>query len=315
MKISLALVGTALVGTALVGLGLQLAVLPLCLLPRANAWGWLLGPLTLLNPPFWSLIHEAIHGGLLPDRRWNDRAGRVLAVGYGAPFALLKGGHLLHHQYSRTRRERTEVYDPTRTRWAAVAPGYYVRLFGGLYLAEVASVLLAPAPARLWRTLGRRLDSPDTVTGLLLDRVQRRQLRQFRTDAAGVVFVYGATAFAYGRQVWMLALAVAGRALLISLADNAYHYGTRLEASLEAMNLRLPRALEAFLLAFNLHSVHHRHPGLPWHALRVAFVADDDHFHQSWFTAAARQLRGPIPDTAANVRLRLKPISTIRQEG
>ncbi|MFC0506512.1 fatty acid desaturase [Micromonospora costi] len=290
-----------LVATALGVLCLQLVVLPLWLLPSNPTWGWLLAPLALLTTPYWSLLHDAIHGTLLARRTWNDRCGRALAVGYGAPFALLKTGHLLHHRYSRTRRERTEVYDPATTRWAAVAPGYYLRLVGGLYLAEVATVLLAAAPARAWRHLARRLDSPDTVTGLLLDGVRRRHLRQFRVDGLAVVLVHGAAGVAYGRHVWMLGAALAARAVLISVADNAYHYGTRLEASLEAMNLRLPRALETFVLAFNLHGVHHRHPGLPWHELRRAFTADADRFHLGWFDAVGRQVRGPIPATAPEV--------------
>jgi len=75
---------------------------------------------------------------------------------------------------------------------------------------------------------------------------------------------------------------------LISVAENAYRYDTRLDARLEAMNLRLPRPLEQFVLAFNLHSVHHRYPGLPWYEL--------------WFTAMARQLGGPISAEAEDLR-------------
>jgi fatty acid desaturase len=297
-----AISSAVLIGAALAGLCLQLAVLPCYLLPADPAWGWLLVPLALLTTPFWSLIHEAIHGALLRNRTWNERIGRILAIGYGAPFVLLKSGHLLHHRYSRTRRERTEIYDPATTRWAAVAPGYYLRLLGGLYLAEFASVVLVAAPRRLWRYLARRLDSPDTVTGMLLEGIRRRHLHQFRTDGVVVILVYGAASFAYGRHVWMLGAALAARALLISIADNAYHYGTRLDAPLEAMNLQLPRPFETFVLAFNLHSVHHRHPGLPWHELRAAFAADDDQFRLGWFTATARQLHGPISAGARDVR-------------
>ncbi|GAA0927640.1 fatty acid desaturase family protein [Virgisporangium aurantiacum] len=285
-----------LIGCGAVALLLQLAVVPLWLLPAGSAWGWLLVPLALLSTPHWSLIHEAIHGTLLRDRRWNDRCGRPLAVGYGVPFALLKTGHLLHHRYSRTARERTEVYDPAATTWAATAPGYYVRLFGGLYLAEVATVVLAVAPRAFWQRLARRMESPDSVTGILLDRVGGRLLRQFRVDAAAVVAVHAASLLAYGRHAWMLGAAIAARAVMISVADNAYHYGTELDAPLEAMNLRLPRVLETFVLAFNLHAVHHRHPGLRWHHLRAAFRADGDRFHLGWFTAVARQVRGPVPD-------------------
>jgi fatty acid desaturase len=295
------IIACVLVAAALTGLCLQLAALPLWLLPADPAWGWLLVPMALLTTPFWSLIHEAIHGTLLRERTWNDRFGRILAIGYGAPLVLLKAAHLLHHRYSRTRRDRTEIYDPATSSWAA-APGYYLLLLGGVYLAEVAPVLLVGAPRRLWRYLARRLEAPDTVAGLLLEGISRRHLGEFRADGVAVILVYVAASFAYGPHVWMLGAALAGRAVLISLADNAYHYGTRLDARLEAMNLRLPRPLETFVLAFNLHSVHHRHPGLPWHELRSAFAADDDQFHLGWFTAAARQLRGPISVEARVLR-------------
>jgi fatty acid desaturase len=112
------------------------------------------------------------------------------------------------------------------------------------------------------------------------------------------VATYAAAVAGYGRHAWMPAAAVGGRALLVSLADDAYHYRTRLEHPLDAMNLWLPRPLELFVLAFNLHSVHHRHPGLHWSELRAAFHADADEWHLDWATAVARQLRGPVPETA-----------------
>jgi fatty acid desaturase len=113
---------------------------------------------------------------------------------------------------------------------------------------------------------------------------------------------YTGSSIAYGRHAWLLWGAVGARAVIVSLADNAYHYRTRLERPLDAMNLRLPRTLEAFLLAFNLHQVHHRHPGLHWYQLRAAFDADGDDWHLDWFTAVARQARGPVPATAEPVR-------------
>jgi hypothetical protein len=76
---------------------------------------------------------------------------------------------------------------------------------------------------------------------MLLEGINRRHLREFRADAMAVVLVYAAAGFAYGWHVWMLAAALAARGVLISVADNAYHYGTRVDARLEAMNLRLPR--------------------------------------------------------------------------
>ena len=197
------IISSVLVAAALAGLCVQLAVLPLWLLPADPAWVWLLVPMALLTTPFWSLIHEAIHGVLLRERVWNDRFGRTLAIGDGAPFVLLKAAHLLHHRYSRTRRERTEIYDPATSSWAAAAPGYYLRLLGGVYLAEVASVLLVASPRRLWRYLARRLDSPDMFAGMLLEGISRRHFREFRADGTAVILVYAAAGFAYGRHVWI----------------------------------------------------------------------------------------------------------------
>ncbi|MFD4439371.1 fatty acid desaturase [Nocardia sp. NPDC058519] len=272
----------------------QLYVIPLVLLPRNPAWGWALVPLTLTITPFWSLIHESIHGSLLKSRPRNDRMGRILAVVYGSPFAMLKAGHLLHHRYSRVR-ERSEIYDPAQTSWRAAAPLFYLKLFGGLYLLEVVALLLAPMPERAIRALGRWADAPDSVGGLVLERVaQPVVLGRFRTDAAAIVVIHTAAFLAYGAHGWMLLAAIGGRALIISLSDNAYHYGTDLELPRAAMNLRLPRMLERFALSFNLHDVHHRHPGLRWYELRSRFDAEGGRYHLGWFSAVARQLRGPI---------------------
>ncbi|WP_067686149.1 fatty acid desaturase [Nocardia jejuensis] len=272
----------------------QLLALPILVHTHSRAWGWTLVPLALLTTPFWSLIHEAIHGSLLTDRELNDRCGRALAVLYGAPFTMLKAGHLLHHRYSRTR-ERTEIYDPATSTWMRTAPGYYLRLLGGLYLLEVAAVLLALLPAAALRRAGRRLDTPESVAGPLFDRLaDPRSLGRFRTDAAAIVALYAAAFLAYGHHAWMLAAAIGARALIISISDNAYHYGTELDAPLDAMNLRLPRPLERFALNFTLHGVHHRHPGLRWYELREKFLAEGGAYSLNWTTAAVRQLRGPI---------------------
>jgi len=290
-----AVVNAWLMGAVAVLSAFQLFVVPLWLIPANPAWAWTLVTVPLMTTPFWSLIHEAIHGTLLPQRTRSDRFGRAMAIIYGAPFVLLKTGHLLHHRFSRTPRERVEIYDPTKTTWAKVAPVYYLRLVVGLYLLEMASIALALLPAAVLRRLAVRAESPDTVAGLLLDRIAADRSRgQFRVDSALIVLLYGAAFVAYGAHAWMLALAIVGRALVVSISDNAYHYGTKLDAPLEAMNLRLSMPLERFALSFNLHDVHHRHPGLRWYELRGQFLAEGSPYHLGWFTAAARQFNGPI---------------------
>jgi fatty acid desaturase len=76
------------------------------LLPQAvaihSAWGLLLVPLASTHHTLWSLVHEAIHGTLATPSRLNERLGRLLAVLHGAPFAVLRLGHLLHHRHNRS---------------------------------------------------------------------------------------------------------------------------------------------------------------------------------------------------------------------
>src|SRR5439155_5602276 len=49
----------------------QFFVLPMWLLPLDGRWAWTLLALAVLNNPFWSLIHEAIHDLLHPKRNTN----------------------------------------------------------------------------------------------------------------------------------------------------------------------------------------------------------------------------------------------------
>jgi hypothetical protein len=127
-----------------------------------------------------------------------------------------------------------------------------------------------------------------------------------------IIAVYGCAFWAFGPRWWVLVAALGGRAFIVSVADNAYHYGTELDAPLEAMNLRLPRPLKLLVLAFNLHGVHHKYPGLAWHSLRAAFENDDARFETGWFAAVGRQINGPISEQKLKVPV---PASARRAPG
>lgn len=275
---------------------LLLVVTPAWLLAKNLWWGLLLVPVAAAANTMWSLIHEAIHGHLFAQRRWNDRAGRLLCVLYGAPFRALRVAHLLHHRFSRTRRDRTEVYDPARKSRFGAAVGFYVQLLGGMYFLEVLSSVACLLPRRAIDWLAPRLDHPDSTGGLVVRAIrQPSALREMRIDMLAIVLVFGAAIWLYGPHAWMLAGVILVRAALVSIADNSYHYATVLEHPRLAMNARAPRWVGCALLHFNLHGVHHRHPRLPWFALPAQFAregaAPDIGLAACWL----RQLRGPIP--------------------
>lgn len=276
---------------------LQLALLPVFLLPRNAAWGWsLLIPLLLTNS-WWAFIHEALHGHLFPDKRLGRAVGRIHAVLYGAAFDLLRFGHLLHHVYSRTRRERAEVYRDGEDSLLVVGIGYYFRLLGGLYVFEILGSLAFLLPRPLIQRLEARAKSPDNVVEELAQRLLApATLTAVRADTLAILCIYGMSFYCYGQYWWMLAIALWGRGLLISLLDNAFHYGTPLDQPRFAPNLATPGWWGRLLLNFHLHGVHHQQPAAPWHALPQLHRRGEDSFHGSLFLAILSQFRGPIPE-------------------
>ena len=274
-------------------------LLVLFVLPLADIHG-LWRPLALVSmavitTPMWALAHEAIHSQLHPQRAANLRYGRLLGVVFGSPFRLLRHGHLHHHRHSRMEEDRTEIYDPAATSRLTAAAAFYPRLLGGLYLGEVLANIVFLLPRAALLGLLRKVHPADG--GPARQRAEAEllapaPLREIRRDAVMVLAVYGMAFWLYGALWWQLALVLLWRAVLISLVDNSFHYGTPLNDHLYALNLRLPRWAAPLILNFNMHRTHHRQVSLPWHALPGAtrYQPEDPAF----LNGLLRQLRGPI---------------------
>ncbi|MBK7900445.1 MAG: fatty acid desaturase [Azonexus sp.] len=280
----------------------------LCLLALlAPAQAYLLwGPPLLGTPPWtallpvilttttWSLVHEAMHGVLLPEARASHRAGRLLAVLLGTAFSLLQRAHLLHHAYSRTE-DLSEVWECGRESRLRAILRHYGAVLGGLHLAEVGLALLATLPRflriRLLSALAPAKDSGRRfVTWALRPDVEAES----RVDGAAALFFLAAAGLLWGADALWLLAAFALRGLALSLFDNAYHYGTPAGDPLVARNHRLAPCLSGAILHFNLHATHHRHPSAPWSALPALAAAAGDPWEGGYWSRALEQLRGPI---------------------
>jgi fatty acid desaturase len=274
----------------------------LIVLPAIGAATWVLAIVAALlalgTPTHWALIHEAIHGLLLPRRGANEHLARLLAVLFGVPFRAVRFAHLRHHRYNRTPWGREEVYDPTRCPRALAYALHYLRITFGLYAGELALSLLCWLPRSL---LQRRLHAlcPDTDDGapgmaVAADRevLGSAALAQIRFDAASLVSLYGISAVLYGHRWSVLATLLIVRAFVSSQLDHAPHHGTPLEQREHALNLSAPRWLRALLLNFNFHRTHHQHPNLPWRSLPAFATLESG--DMSFARAVMRQWRGPI---------------------
>lgn len=255
-----------------------------------------------LNTPFWSLIHEAVHKNLHPEHDINETLGRVMSIVFGAGFDVLRFGHLMHHQYNRE--WESEIFYPNQNKTLAYLI-HYSKMLGGLYFTEiVTSFLIAISPLKIAQKIARSA-LPDerhrqaALQGLLKPRIAAR----LRVDSALIIVFHAYAFMLFGANWWVLVLMIAGRAIIISLMDNAYHYGTPADNSVIAKELKVPRPIAAFILNFNHHATHHRNTGLPWTELKEQHDMQDIGYTQDLASALFVQFKGPISKTADQDRL------------
>jgi fatty acid desaturase len=290
---------SALLGIIAAALLVQFVAWPFLL----REWGasalWIAVPLVVLTPMHWGLIHESIHGKLVPRQRLNEWLGRALAIAFALPFDAVRFGHLMHHRFTRESFDRPDVHDGKTHRLFARI-GYYMHLLGGLYLAELALPLLTLLPAaRVQRLVANKLRSDEPV-GEDVQRlfvafagsVDRRG--RIRRDGALSLALHAGAFYLYG--AWWPALAVTMflRGLWLSLADNLPHYDVLLDEQERARNFRVAAVWRPMLMNHHLHRLHHQYPALPWTALPALASADGSmaDTDASYFGAALRQLRG-----------------------
>ncbi len=268
---------------------------------------WSLVPFALAAIPHWALVHEAVHRHLCPNPAGNERLGRLLAILFLAPFDALRFGHLSHHALNARASERPEIYDPCRHSHLRAAIEFYARLLGGLNLVEIASGPMSLLPRSLLRPMVRRLFYDGTPDAHMADRAEHvllapTALRRIRHDALAIMTLLGASFIAYGEDWPVLVTALLGRAFVVSIMDNAPHYGGPLGQPDQGYDMHLPRLLARLILHTNLHGTHHRHPNLPWSALPEAFTAERREHEGSFLLRPWRQLGGPVPINAAERR-------------
>jgi fatty acid desaturase len=292
----------ALSGLVLALAAVELVFVPIMLLP-ANFGGALLavGIVSAATPLKSALIHEAIHGRLFGSFARNDLLGRTLTITSGVALDVLRFGHLAHHRFNRHPLDRPDIIPEGRglvLGWAA----YYAHLLGGVYVTELSVTVLALLPRRLLEyLLETAFSGTDNATTILLSGAKRAignpiRLRRVRFDAGSALAVYSASFYLYGSNWVVLATGLLIHGLIISLQDNAAHYGTPAAIGASAYNTHLPRWLAALLLYQNLHDVHHNRPDLAWTDLPKEFERTGGIYNGGYMRAVLRQLKGPITE-------------------
>ncbi|HEY2070849.1 MAG TPA: fatty acid desaturase [Rhizomicrobium sp.] len=274
---------------------LQFFVFPLFMPVSALSIALLLAFLAITTPLTWGLLHESIHGKLFADDAANRFAGRLLGYALCLNWDMMRFGHLMHHRANRHEHDRPEDVAPGGSILAA-APLYYLTLLGG------GSILAAAAPLPILLPLS----ATESLTPHIFPEPGLREAakRAFtdparrirvRVDFVVLVLLLVGTFWLYGAHWPVLLACIATRFVMLSLLDNAPHYGTPKDSGTRAYNTTMPRRLRWLVLNANFHGVHHHAPQLAWTELPNTFAGSyPGRFEGSWIAMIFRQFRGPV---------------------
>jgi fatty acid desaturase len=249
--------------------------------------------------PIYSLIHEAEHEMLLPNRRLNDAIGRWLCVLFIVSFAFLKHCHLRHHRKNRTDIEMWDLYLETQVPWQRRWNLYLMMIGIGYFMLWLSVILFAIAPPLVYiGFFQKHVEMNGFLEG------SERKLSAIRRESWMVI---GAWIFFF----WLLDLdpvaflvlyAVAG--LLWSSQVYVNHAFSPRDIIDGAHNLKMPAWLRPIYLNFNLHLAHHQHPEVPW--VHLPRIAPADTQRIQFFYNYLRLWSGPALTREPNPGLRTR---------
>jgi len=247
-----------------------------------------------------SLMHESVHGLLLPDARWNRWAGRVAAAFFPTSLTLQRSFHLTHHKNNRSPQERFDYIEPGDIAWAKRVQWYGI--LTGLYwvMTQLGLLLYLIAPVFLRIPFLRRASSR-----FARQSSSRAYLEVFDHVDGRVVRIELLASFAFQAVIFVaLDLSLAGWALCyaafavhwsgLQYADHAF---SPLDPHDGAWNLRANPVSRALFLNYHYHLAHHRHPNTPWLYLgqHVETTAAQPSFLGVWLQMWRGPRRLPAP--------------------
>ena len=214
-----------------------------------------------------SLLHESVHGLLLPDAGANRLAGRFASCFFPTSLTLQRGFHLIHHKNNRSPQERFDYIEPGDIAWAKWLHWYGI--LTGLYwvVTQLGLLIYLVAPVFLRIPVLRR-----TTSRFARQSSSRAYLDVFDHVDGTVVRVELLASFAFQFALFFaLDLSLIGWALCyaafavhwsgLQYADHAF---SPLDPQDGAWNLRANPVSRALFLNYHYHLAHHRHPNTPW---------------------------------------------------
>lgn len=249
----------------------------------------------LSAPLHYGLMHETMHGNLFADERANRIAGRLLGITLGLPFETMRFGHLAHHSNNRHTFDRPEHIEAGQS-WPAAAAIYYGKLLIGNELIYTLIPLLTFLPLSTIARIPVPAEggAQQFKAAALRSFSNPSRKRAVQIDVIAILLLGALAVYLWSTAWWVFAACVFARWSVLSILDNAPHYGMPLNSGLEARNTSMPVWLRWLVLNQNFHDVHHHNPKLSWTELPNVFRESGREHNGSWLGAVLGQLRGPV---------------------
>ena len=242
----------------------------------------------LLMNSVYAVIHEADHGMLFRDRRWNDAGGMLMSLWFPAPFHLLRQGHLGHHMRNRSDDEAFDLYfDGEHPVWK------WLQLYGtltGLYwlMAVLANLVVLVFPF----VMRREYFTFDRPSAAFFDALNPAYTRLIRLEALATIALHVGLVVGLDIPVASYVVMYAGFGVSWSAMQYVHHFGTVRHVLEGARNLWIWGPIDRLWLHHNWHLTHHKHPTVPWiHLPRIGRHENPERGFLPWHYL--RMWRGP----------------------
>lgn len=227
----------------------------------------------ILGNSIYSIIHEAEHGILHPNRRVNDSLGILMSSLFPAPFHLIRQGHLGHHRRNRSDDEAFDLYFDGDRPWLK-----WLILYGiltGFYwmLVVLSNVIVVVLPGMLHR----RYFEFDRPSVAFMESLNPRYRMWIRIEGLAACLLHAGIVWILDVSVFVYACVYFGFGFSWSAMQYVHHFGTERHVLHGARDLWLWRPIDLIWLNHNWHHIHHCRPTVPWiYLARLAREVDGD---------------------------------------
>ena len=239
--------------------------------------------------PVYSLLHEAEHGVLHSDAKWNYALGFYLSLLFLVPFSFFRKCHLNHHKHNRTDYEMWDLYYENQRKWLKHGYLYLVMVGMEWVIMVVGTLLFCIQPSLVF---SRVFSWNKEIRGLIMGSDADRVLRNIRLESYVVVVSQVVLFLVLDLQLKQYCLMYLTHAFVWSSQNYVNHAFSPRDIINGAHNHKLSPLLKYVYLNFNLHLAHHQNPRIPW--VHLGKFVKEDKKRISFLKNYIRLWKGPV---------------------